>query len=159
MIKGKEVRVAELGPLTFREAETLLWVAEGKTAWEAGTIMGVAESTAVAHLKSAAEKLDAATRPHLVSRAFCAGILKAGTAIILILAVFLRMPPDYYRQAQRPRVRRREDEAPELIVEACWTTWHRDDGHPLMPEVIVGQCTEFVAQNFISTRNPKDGES
>lgn len=118
MIKGKDVRVSDLGPLTRREAETVLWIAEGKTAWEAGTIMGVSESTAVAHAKAAMTKLEASARPHLVARAFCAGILKAGTTIVLIVAILLRMPGTSYQKLYRPRVRRREDEVPELMAEA-----------------------------------------
>lgn len=117
MIPGKDIRITQLGPLTWREAEALLWVAEGKTAWEVGVIMGVSESTAVAHLKSAAAKMEASTRPHLVSRAFVAGILRAGATIVLVIAIFVRMPGAVYPKVFRPHARRREDDTPELIAE------------------------------------------
>jgi len=123
MIKWNEVRVADLGPLTRREAEALLWVAEGKTAWEAGAIMGVAESTAVAHIKAATEKLNASTRPHLVCRAFLFGILQrrimqAGTALLIAAAIILRLPGSCYQPMYRCRTRRRDEDHPTLVIEA-----------------------------------------
>jgi LuxR family transcriptional regulator, quorum-sensing system regulator BjaR1 len=48
--------------LTGREREVLQWTAAGKTAWEISQILGVAESTVTAHLKSAATKYGAANR-------------------------------------------------------------------------------------------------
>jgi LuxR family transcriptional regulator, quorum-sensing system regulator BjaR1 len=48
--------------LTKREREVLQWTAAGKTAWEISQILGVAESTIVAHLKSAAAKYDTPNR-------------------------------------------------------------------------------------------------
>ncbi|HET7792017.1 MAG TPA: LuxR family transcriptional regulator, partial [Rhizobacter sp.] len=47
----------ELG-LTKRELECLRWTMEGKTAWELGRILGIAEQTAVRHLHNASRKLD-----------------------------------------------------------------------------------------------------
>lgn len=63
------------GDLTPREAEAVLWVANGKTSWEASKILGVAASTMDAHVAHAAEKLNAANRAHLVARAFVRGVL------------------------------------------------------------------------------------
>lgn len=55
--------------LTAREKECLLWTAEGKTAWEIGVILGIAERTVVAHLEAAGKKLGVVNRPHAVARA------------------------------------------------------------------------------------------
>ena len=76
--------------LTRREAQALLWTAEGKTAWDAGRILGVTESTAAAHIRSAAGKLRASNRAHLVARAFVAGIL-ARRICPLVLAAALAL--------------------------------------------------------------------
>jgi DNA-binding CsgD family transcriptional regulator len=72
---GHDIAIACLGPLTPREAEAVLWTAEGKTAWEAGTILGVTTGTLNAHIANAAAKLCASNRAHLVARAFALGIL------------------------------------------------------------------------------------
>lgn len=72
-----DIEIGQLGPLTPREAEVVLWTAQGKTAWEAGTILGVTSGTLNAHIASAAAKLKASNRAHLVARAFVAGILRA----------------------------------------------------------------------------------
>jgi LuxR family transcriptional regulator, quorum-sensing system regulator BjaR1 len=48
--------------LTKREREVLQWTAAGKTAWEISQILGVAESTIIAHLKSAAAKYNTPNR-------------------------------------------------------------------------------------------------
>ena len=118
----REVEVGDLGPLTPREAEALLWIARGKTSWEAGRIMGVSESTVVAHTKASMSKLNAATRPHLVACAFVCGILRvgilrAGTTFVLILAILIRMPGTAYPPMHRARIRRRDEDVPELLVE------------------------------------------
>lgn len=109
---GREVVVAQLGPLTPREAEALLWVAEGKTAWEAGTILGITEATTNAHIASAALKLQATNRAHLVTRAFVTGILSKVVPILALLAVLVQSCAgglDDARIAQRPVRRRRDD--------------------------------------------------
>ena len=48
--------------LTKREREVLQWTAAGKTSWEISQILGVAESTIIAHIKAAAAKLDTPNR-------------------------------------------------------------------------------------------------
>ncbi len=50
------------GRLTKREREVLQWTAAGKTAWEISQILGVAESTIIAHIKAAAAKLNTPNR-------------------------------------------------------------------------------------------------
>jgi DNA-binding CsgD family transcriptional regulator len=140
LLDGPELSVVQLGPLTPREAEAVLWVAEGKTAWETGAIMGVAESTAVAHIKSATAKLEASTRPHLVTRAFIVGILQVGTTIVLIVAIFIRLPGDCYRPAARSRIRRREDEVEDTTP---WTSLAGGDGGLKLPDVATGALAFF----------------
>ncbi len=41
MNQKADVELGDLGQLTLREAETLRWIAAGKSSWETGTIMGV----------------------------------------------------------------------------------------------------------------------
>jgi DNA-binding CsgD family transcriptional regulator len=61
--------------LTARELECLRWTMEGKTAWELGQILGIAENTAVRHLHSATRKLDAAGKHQAVLKALRAGLI------------------------------------------------------------------------------------
>jgi DNA-binding CsgD family transcriptional regulator len=114
-----EVVIAALDCLTRREAEAVLWVAQGKTSWEAGRILGVTESTMNAHVANAAAKLQASNRPHLVARAFVRGILAIGNAALcLLLAVVCAFgASDPARVARRcMRSRSREDLACEAIA-------------------------------------------
>lgn len=50
-------------PLSPREADCLLWIAEGKHAWEIAEILGVTLRTVVFHLQNAKRKLKAVTLP------------------------------------------------------------------------------------------------
>jgi LuxR family quorum sensing-dependent transcriptional regulator len=59
--------------LTRREREVLEWTAAGKTAWEISQILGIAESTVLSHLKSAATKLDTHNRTATVVAALRRG--------------------------------------------------------------------------------------
>lgn len=59
--------------LTPREREVLTWVAVGKTAWEIGRILSIAESTVVQHLSNAQLKLGAGNRVHAVVCALRSG--------------------------------------------------------------------------------------
>jgi len=69
------IKIGRCGPLTPREAEAVLWIAMGKTSWEAGRILGITEGTMNAHVAHAAEKLGASNRAHLVAHAFVRGVL------------------------------------------------------------------------------------
>lgn len=65
--KGQWEIIEALGPadghsLTFREVEVLTWVAQGKSAWEIGKILGISKRTVDEHARSAAHKLGAANR-------------------------------------------------------------------------------------------------
>ncbi|HEY1035523.1 MAG TPA: helix-turn-helix transcriptional regulator [Pseudoxanthomonas sp.] len=105
--------IAALCELTPREAEAVLWVAQGKTSWEAGRILGVAESTVNAHVAHAAEKLNAVNRAHLVARAFVRGILAVGTqraiSLFLVLVCTFGVVDNARRPPRAPRCRRRDD--------------------------------------------------
>lgn len=66
---------ATLPELTRRERECLHWAAEGKTSWEMGQLLGVAERTAVFHIQNAARKLDVSGRQAAVARAVSLGLI------------------------------------------------------------------------------------
>lgn len=61
--------------LTPRELEVLRWTMEGKTAWEAGTILGISERTAVMHLSNATRKLGCTTKHQAVVKALRLGLI------------------------------------------------------------------------------------
>ncbi len=58
-----------IASLTARERECLKWAADGKTAWETGQILGIAERTAVFHLDNVMQKLGAANKIQAIVRA------------------------------------------------------------------------------------------
>lgn len=62
---------SEEGPprLTRRELECLRWTLLGKTAWEVGTILGIAEQTAARHLHHASRKLGCVSKHQAALRA------------------------------------------------------------------------------------------
>lgn len=114
-MQRREVVISDLGPLTPREGEALLWVAEGKTAWEAGTILGITEATTNAHIASAAAKLQASNRAHLITRAFVAGILSVNGRLAVVLAFLIHVAFFGVDDARPQRIgRRREDMCYEL---------------------------------------------
>jgi LuxR family transcriptional regulator, quorum-sensing system regulator SolR len=61
--------------LTPRERECLKWSAEGKTAWEIGQILGIAERTAVFHINNVVQKLGAANKTQAIVRAVALNLL------------------------------------------------------------------------------------
>lgn len=61
--------------LTERERECLQWAAAGKTAWEIGQILGIAERTAVFHLNNCVQKLGAQNKTQAVAKAALLGLL------------------------------------------------------------------------------------
>lgn len=58
-----------------RERECLMWIAEGKTAWECALILGLSEHTVRCYLESARHKLGAANNSHAVNKAGKANLL------------------------------------------------------------------------------------
>jgi len=61
--------------LSPREQECLQWAAEGKTAWETGMILSIAEGSVVKILASAIRKLDCANKPQAVVKALRLGLI------------------------------------------------------------------------------------
>jgi LuxR family transcriptional regulator, quorum-sensing system regulator SolR len=55
--------------LTERERECLRWTADGKTAWEIGKILSIAERTVVFHINNVVQKLGAANKTQAIVRA------------------------------------------------------------------------------------------
>ena len=71
-LEGHQPKPANLSP---RELECLQWIAEGKTAWECATILGLSQHTVRCYLESARYKLKAASNTHAVSIAHRGGLL------------------------------------------------------------------------------------
>ncbi|MEP7300871.1 MAG: helix-turn-helix transcriptional regulator [Caldimonas sp.] len=69
--------IDELKPLRLspREYECLQWAAEGKTAWETGMILSIAEGSVAKVLASAIHKLDCASKPQAVVKALRLGLI------------------------------------------------------------------------------------
>lgn len=67
---------ADLPKLTARELECLNWTLEGKTAWELGCILGIAERTANFHLGNAIRKLDCDNKHSAVIKAMRMGLIR-----------------------------------------------------------------------------------
>lgn len=61
--------------LTPRELECLRWAAVGKTSWEIGMLLHIAERTAVFHLQNAMGKLGTMSRQAAVVRAIALGLI------------------------------------------------------------------------------------
>ncbi len=59
--------------LSPRERECVAWVAEGKTDWDIGEILGISQSTAHFHVENAKKKLQVPTRVQLVVKAISRG--------------------------------------------------------------------------------------
>jgi DNA-binding CsgD family transcriptional regulator len=62
--------------LAKRELDCLSWTMEGKTAWEVGAILGIAETTVVSYLRSATRKLGCINKQQAVARALRSGLLR-----------------------------------------------------------------------------------
>jgi len=62
-------------PLTSRELECIHWAAMGKTSWEIGRILGLAERTINFHIARACEKLGVYRRQAAITLAIQRGLL------------------------------------------------------------------------------------
>lgn len=71
----KPVTEHEPKPLTERELTCLQWVALGKTSWETGRIIGVAERTVNFHIQNACRKLGVHGRQAAITHAMRTGLL------------------------------------------------------------------------------------
>lgn len=63
--------------LTDREVEILRWTAEGKTAWEIGSILTISERTVNFHLQNAMVKFGVHNKTHAAAKAMSYGMLSA----------------------------------------------------------------------------------
>jgi LuxR family transcriptional regulator, quorum-sensing system regulator SolR len=61
--------------LTARERECLRWSADGKTAWEIGQILNIAERTVVFHVNNVTQKLGASNKTQAIVRAVALRLL------------------------------------------------------------------------------------
>lgn len=66
----------DLPSLTPRELEALRWTMEGKTAWEVGDLLGIAERTAALHVNNATHKLGCVNKHQAVLKALRMGLLR-----------------------------------------------------------------------------------
>lgn len=62
--------------ISEREREVLAWCATGKTSWEIGVILGLAERTVNFHVYQAADKLGTRGRQSTVARAVALGLVQ-----------------------------------------------------------------------------------
>lgn len=69
-------RVTTKTELTARETEILRWVANGKSAWEIGTILHITKRTVDEHVQAGVRKLGALNRTHAVALALRDGIIR-----------------------------------------------------------------------------------
>jgi len=68
-----------MSPLTPRELECLHWAAMGKTSWEIGTIIGLAESTVNSHISRVCEKFGVHRRQTAITTALQRGLIPMKT--------------------------------------------------------------------------------
>ncbi len=61
--------VPDKSPLSDRESEVLAWLANGKTSWEVGEILGIAEITVKKHARTIRDRLGVATTVQAVVEA------------------------------------------------------------------------------------------
>lgn len=61
--------------LTPRELDVLRWTMEGKTAWEVGQLLNIAERTTVQHLQNAMKKLQCNSKHQAVLKALRLGLI------------------------------------------------------------------------------------
>lgn len=69
-------RPAPTPALTAREIECLRWASAGKTVWEISVILNMSERTARFHLDTAARKLGARNKAHVIAEALRRGIIE-----------------------------------------------------------------------------------
>jgi DNA-binding CsgD family transcriptional regulator len=62
--------------LTDRERECMKWVAEGKTSWEVGQILGVSERTVNFHIQNCIDKTDSVNRSQAITKCITGALIK-----------------------------------------------------------------------------------
>jgi DNA-binding CsgD family transcriptional regulator len=70
------LQVPAVPDLSSRELEVLKWIGAGKSSWETGMILRIAERTVNYHLRNILRKLDAVNRPQAVAMALQLGLLE-----------------------------------------------------------------------------------
>jgi len=75
MVAASERVKTETIVLTPREKQVLTWTAEGKTAWEIGQILRIAEQTVLFHLKNSMQKFQVHSKTHAVVLALRNGLI------------------------------------------------------------------------------------
>lgn len=65
----------EIPHLTRRETEVLKWTSQGKTAWEIGQILSIAEGTVHLHIRSINRKFETSNKVHSVAEAMRVGLI------------------------------------------------------------------------------------
>lgn len=71
----REVIVPKPIALTKREVEILKWTVEGKTAWEIGSILNIAERTVNFHIQNVMEKFGVHNKTQAAAKAVGMGFL------------------------------------------------------------------------------------
>lgn len=71
-----ETLQSERPSLSRRELEVLSWTMEGKTAWEVGRILGIAENTVIRHAQQAMQKLGCSSKHHAAVKALRLGLIR-----------------------------------------------------------------------------------
>ena len=66
----------DIGLLTTRQRDCLLWVARGKTSWEVARILGISERTVNFHIQNCLRKLKATSRPEAIAKAMVAELIQ-----------------------------------------------------------------------------------
>lgn len=75
-LHADELPVLLTAPLSVRELEVLKWTGAGKSSWETGMILRIAERTVNFHIKNILLKLDAVNRTQAVAMALKLGLLE-----------------------------------------------------------------------------------
>lgn len=85
-IAGTEFEIHDpTNNLTPRQAQVLVWVAEGKENSAIGLLLGITVGTVKFHIIRLLEKFDAPNRQLLISRAFAKGLIRARHLALLLL--------------------------------------------------------------------------
>jgi DNA-binding CsgD family transcriptional regulator len=94
-------------PLTYREAEVLRYMADGRTNHEISQIFFVSEDTVKSHVRHIFAKLGVRGRGGAVGAAYRRGILDAGAPAVVPQAAPAAMPKTWRMPPQRdPRLQR-----------------------------------------------------
>jgi DNA-binding CsgD family transcriptional regulator len=70
-----EAQRPEMPALTPRELDVLRWTMDGKTAWETGALLSIAERTVIQHLQNAMRKLECNSKHQAVLKALRLGLI------------------------------------------------------------------------------------